>query len=181
MLDQPAGVVVGDVLVAGVVLDGNGSIFGDVSAEWTTVQTANVGNTLGLRVYQRTVTATTATYTFPVGGADGTGGIIGLRCVTATGLLSAGATGTGTMTAPSLTPTAADSLLVSVFGSEADDAAHDTPTGMTAAFASSAVAYRSSAATQALPTTAPTGTCSAGATLRNTPWVAVSVVLPPLR
>jgi hypothetical protein len=184
-LTQPAGVQIGDVLVASIAMETNTSLVNGVPAGWSLWQGVDQSTNIGMLVYTLPVTDVTTT-SWEWGFTESkkrSGGIIALRGVRPTPTASGSAsrdssTRSNPWATPSLAVSSAGSVLVALFGSKSAAGDHREPSDMSQRFAtSSSDDWRSSGNTEIRSSTGATGPRSAGSA--DGSWVAVSLVLPP--
>ncbi len=144
---KPTGLAAGDVLLAYIVQRGNrfplSSNMVSTPTGWTLVLANDNGSSLGVVMYRKVATASEpASYAWTLGASDRTlGSIVAFRGVDNTTPVNvsgaqANAAST-TYTAPSVTTTAANTMLVTFFAATNGNASVNTATGMTQAFAAS--------------------------------------------
>jgi hypothetical protein len=134
-INKPAGVTTNDVLLAGISVRGNPTI--TAPSGWTLVRSDASGTTLLQSVYRKVATGSepaSYTWTFSEPIASAVGGIAAYSGVNTTtpidvhgGQANASST---SVTAPSVTTTAANAMLVGFFGT-ANDATFTAASGMT--------------------------------------------------
>jgi hypothetical protein len=187
-LTQPAGVAVGDVMVAAIVHNEGNTAAIVPPIGWTLQRHENQSNNVGVAVYTATVasvpaTAPSWTWSF-VKASDSTsysinksGGIAAFRGAGSTYAAVAGQNNSsGSMTAPSVNVAVANSQLVAVFGNKVSGL-HTAPNGMTRRIMTTdANGWNTSLYSEARSSTGNTGTRQSN---QISEWVAVSLVLPP--
>jgi hypothetical protein len=179
-LTVPASAVAGDLLLVHVVNDSTSTPpagFAELQA------TIGAGNFEG-RVYQRLATAADAgtTYTWSMGAAKGTGGMLVLRG--AAGLVASGdAAGTDTgkatvLTAPALNVATPGSVLFSLYGLKQPKQTFSTPPGMTPVWTAGTTGATQGAFQELRASVGATGTRTTTAST-NAESVAQSVLVAP--
>ncbi|MFT5321676.1 MAG: hypothetical protein ACI934_001834, partial [Pseudohongiellaceae bacterium] len=131
-LASPAGTAVGDLLVAIISTDGNPTI--TPPGTWTTInQGPAAGNAARLGVFYRVASLTGAqNHAFTLSASEHiVGSILRFTNHDGIGAISTAATGTGSPTAPSVTPVRNNSLVIRVAGFDDDDGPIDPATIIT--------------------------------------------------
>jgi hypothetical protein len=190
-IPAPAGVTTGDLLVAILSSDENATV--TPPAGWTSAG-GNTANAVFLNVFTKVANGSepaSYTFTLPAGSTDSAvATILAVQAGsydTTTPLygLTVGGSGTAASahTAPSVTPTVADSLLVSVWANAGSGGgAYTMPGSMTERFdrndgwVTMAVGTEALTSTTATGTRTATSTTAAGAT-RSTTWRSVSLLI----
>jgi MSHA biogenesis protein MshQ len=178
---KPTGLASGDVMLAFVATRGNGVFPTPITAPsgWTQVLTDNNGTSISTTIFSKVATASEAAqYAFTIGSnARAAGAIVAFRGVDNTTPVNVSGSQTNaastTYTAPSVTTTKANTMLVSFFAATNGNGSVSTATGMTQAFAagttaaSSGVVIGSSYATQATAGASGTKTSAANTSLTS--------------
>ncbi len=141
-LAAPAGLAVGDVMLAFISQRGGGSVDYVVTpAGWTSVLANNSGNTIGVTVFRKVATAAdvNATFAWRIDRTDRTAAaIVAFRGVDSTVPVEAGGSqvnsASTTYTAPSVTTISSNTMLVAFYAAVNGDGSVNGATGMTAAF-----------------------------------------------
>lgn len=137
-LARPAGVVAGDFLVAQLsIRGGTGVSIGSVPAGWTLVNRSDSGTQVVQAIYARTVgtlASEPASYTWGFSRNRFVAALVALRGVdSATWAVAAAATsGATSISAPSVTTSTANSLLLGLYAADSGVLSFGTPAGMSA-------------------------------------------------
>jgi hypothetical protein len=174
IVNVPAGVVAGDLLLAAVTQDGNGNF--TTPAGWTSLLTSDGSRSPRLAIFRRVAgAAEPASYTFTSSRSDDiAGGMMRLRGVDTSNPVAASAilanASSTNCSAPSISPAVTNTLLVGIWATR--NAALAPPAAMTQSINASSGAVSGStyldAAYQALPASGATGTRVATIAAANT-------------
>jgi Big-like domain-containing protein len=185
VLSAPAGIAVGDLLLASIDVRGSPGI--TAPAGWTLVRSDQSGYTIKQAIYYKVATVSEpASYTWSWGGAQGaSGGISAYSGVDSSAPIAASAgqvnASSTSITAPSVTTTGPNQLVVGVFGTAAATAIAP-PSGYSERFDAFATAgtYRTTSELSDRPQVSPGSsgilTATAGATAVN---IGQTVALKP--
>lgn len=176
-LAVPAGVQVGDLLLAQLVNDNTSS----PPAGFTLLIDTTGGGNIQSRVYTRVATASDvgASHAFTVTGGKATGSMTAVRGSAGTPAAAGVDNGkTTVLTAPSLPGGTSGALLLALFGDKQPDATYSTPTGMTPVIHVGTTGTSQAVFRQTLTASGATGTRT---TTASTPAesVSTSVLLSP--
>jgi MSHA biogenesis protein MshQ len=141
-LTAPGGLAVGDVMLVFVTQRNGGAIgYSITPAGWTSVLSNNSGSSIGVTVFRKVANAADvgATFAWRIDRSDRTAaGIAAFRGVDSTVPLEASGSQTNgastTYTAPSVTTTSANTMLVAFFAAANGDGSVNTVSGMSPAF-----------------------------------------------
>ncbi|MGA9349661.1 MAG: GEVED domain-containing protein, partial [Anaerolineae bacterium] len=124
-INKPTGTVQGDLLLAAISVDGTPNI-SPPDTTWTTIRERNSGSQVRLEVYYKVAGSSEPdSYRFTwSGGQQAAGAILRYSGVDTTTPINASGIGSGTSaspTAPSVTTTVTDTMVVRIYGADDDD------------------------------------------------------------
>ena len=140
-ISKPTGLATGDVMIAIVSQRGsNFPIVGSAPSGWTQILNKDNGSSIGIAIYYRVATASEAgSWTWNFGASDrSAGAIAAFRGVDTSAPIAASGSqinaSSTSMTAPSVSPAGANSMLVALYAGTSGAATSTPPTGMTESF-----------------------------------------------